>query len=77
MNDHKKLSNSALTMAWEHCLIHGVCAWVQVYDHGRLWSAEEYQAVPKTARDIRQIRRDMHKQREWRAELDRMKVTLA
>ena len=42
-----------------------------VYDFGRTWSYEAYSSRPKS---LREIRRDMHKQREWRNELDRMKI---
>ena len=44
----------------------------KMYDFGHNWSYEEYSAQQKTLRDIR---RDMHKQREWRVELDRMKIS--
>ena len=44
----------------------------KVYDFGRTWSYEEYSSKEKTLRDIR---RDMHKQREWRNELERMKIS--
>ena len=43
-----------------------------MYDFGRQWSYEEYASKSRTLRDIR---RDMHKQREWRNELERMKVS--
>ena len=43
-----------------------------MYDFGRTWSFEEYASKPKSRRDIR---RDMHKQREWRNELERMKIS--
>ncbi|KAG2501733.1 hypothetical protein HYH03_000233 [Edaphochlamys debaryana] len=46
-------------------------AYRMVFDFGRTWSFEEYSSKPKT---LREIRRDMHKQREWRNELDRMKI---
>lgn len=46
-------------------------AYRMVYDFGRTWSYEEYSSKPKS---LREIRRDMHKQREWRNELDRMKI---
>ena len=32
------------------------------------------QTLPDAARTIREIRRDMHKQREWRNELEKMKI---
>lgn len=32
------------------------------------------QTLPGAARTIREIRRDMHKQREWRNELEKMKI---
>lgn len=44
----------------------------KVYEFGRTWSYEEYGSTSKTLRDIR---RDMHKQREWRNELERMKIS--
>lgn len=44
----------------------------KVYEFGRTWSYEEYGSTNKTLRDIR---RDMHKQREWRNELERMKIS--
>eukprot|EP00798_Chlamydomonas_sp_ICE-L_P012760 gene12760-16011_t len=44
----------------------------KIYDFGCQWSYESYSAEAKTLRDIR---RDMHKQREWRNELDRMKIS--
>lgn len=44
----------------------------KVFDFGRTWSYEEYSAQQKT---LREIRRDMHKQREWRNELERMKIS--
>eukprot|EP00201_Polytomella_parva_P020499 CAMPEP_0175042260 /NCGR_PEP_ID=MMETSP0052_2-20121109/2450_1 /TAXON_ID=51329 ORGANISM="Polytomella parva, Strain SAG 63-3" /NCGR_SAMPLE_ID=MMETSP0052_2 /ASSEMBLY_ACC=CAM_ASM_000194 /LENGTH=3805 /DNA_ID=CAMNT_0016305023 /DNA_START=33 /DNA_END=11446 /DNA_ORIENTATION=+ len=43
-----------------------------VYDFGRRWSYEEYTS---RTRNLREIRRDMYKQREWRIELDRMKIS--
>ncbi len=43
----------------------------KVYEFGRTWSYEEYSSQAKT---LREIRRDMHKQREWRNELERMKI---
>ncbi|KXZ55711.1 DHC8 protein [Gonium pectorale] len=46
-------------------------AYRMVYDFGRSWSYEAYSSRPKS---LREIRRDMHKQREWRNELDRMKI---
>ena len=47
-------------------------AYRMVYDFGRTWSYEEYSSKSKS---LREIRRDMHKQREWRNELDRMKIS--
>ncbi|KAG2451278.1 hypothetical protein HYH02_003884 [Chlamydomonas schloesseri] len=47
-------------------------AYRMVYDFGRTWSYEDYASKPKS---LREIRRDMHKQREWRNELDRMKIS--
>jgi len=44
----------------------------KIYNFGRTWSFEEYTSKPKT---LREIRRDMYKQREWRNELDRMKIS--
>ncbi|KAJ9534885.1 hypothetical protein QJQ45_029552, partial [Haematococcus lacustris] len=44
----------------------------KVFDFGRTWSYEDYVSKAKT---LREIRRDMHKQREWRNELDRMKIS--
>ena len=44
----------------------------KVYDFGRTWSHEEYGSKE---RSLREIRRDMHKQREWRVELERMKIS--
>ncbi|GLC47993.1 hypothetical protein PLESTB_000047400 [Pleodorina starrii] len=46
-------------------------AYRMVYDFGRTWSFEAYSSKPKS---LREIRRDMHRQREWRNELDRMKI---
>ncbi len=43
--------------------------WEAIPDHGCLSGVLQ----PKTLRDIR---RDMHKQREWRNELDRMKISM-
>ena len=43
-----------------------------MYDFGRTWSHEEYGSKE---RSLREIRRDMHKQREWRVELERMKIS--
>ncbi|KAF5838995.1 dynein heavy chain, N-terminal region 2-domain-containing protein [Dunaliella salina] len=44
----------------------------KIYNFGRTWSFEEYTSKPKT---LREIRTDMHKQRVWRNELDRMKIS--
>ncbi|KAG1661620.1 hypothetical protein FOA52_002850, partial [Chlamydomonas sp. UWO 241] len=44
----------------------------KVYDFGRTWSYEVYSNEAKT---LREIRRDMHRQREWRNELERMKIS--
>ena len=44
----------------------------QIYDFGRTFSYEEYSSKQKT---MREIRRDMHRQREWRNELERMKIS--
>ena len=43
-----------------------------MYDFGRTWTYEDYSAKEKSLRDIR---RDMHKQKEWRNELERMKIS--
>lgn len=55
-----------------HCVPQLFEAYRMVYDFGRTWSFEDYSSKPKT---MREIRRDMHKQREWRNELDRMKIS--
>lgn len=44
----------------------------KVYDFGRAWSYDSYSSQ---TRSLREIRRDMHKQREWRNELEKMKIS--
>ncbi|KAK9828903.1 hypothetical protein WJX72_002692 [[Myrmecia] bisecta] len=43
----------------------------KVYDFGRTFTFEAYSSKK---RSMREIRRDMHKQREWRNELEKMKI---
>jgi hypothetical protein len=44
----------------------------KIYDFGRTFNPEEYSAKPKTLRDIRV---DMREQRDWRNELEKMKIS--
>lgn len=45
----------------------------KIYEFGRDWNFAEY--ASKKQLSIREIRRDMHKQRDWRNELDKMKIS--
>ena len=44
-----------------------------MYDFGKTWNFEEYAASKKPT--IREIRRDMHRQRQWRTDLEKMKIS--
>lgn len=45
----------------------------KIYDFGNNWKFEEYANVKKPT--TREIRRDMHKQRQWRNDLEKMKIS--
>ncbi|CAD7701708.1 unnamed protein product [Ostreobium quekettii] len=45
----------------------------KIYDFGNNWKFEEYAKVKKPT--TREIRRDMHKQRQWRNDLEKMKIS--
>lgn len=44
----------------------------KIFVFGRDWNFDEYSGKKLT---IREIRRDMHKQREWRNDLEKMKIS--
>jgi dynein heavy chain len=44
-----------------------------VYDHGQTWDAAEYRE--RVGFDLRTIKRDLRKFRDWKIELDRMKIS--